>query len=412
MALAKTPGVYIGELSATPSSIAGVPTAVPAFIGYTEKAQAPGATASLLNLPTEIESMAGYQAIFGGSGAGGGGGATPILWESLRLFFGNGGESCFVVSVGDFADFATDLGQAGLEPDRMQSGLDAIGATAGPTLLLAPDALAMAATDYYLFATAMVQQAARLGDRFALLDLPGGGAATSTPASIHSAVANFRAGIDAIGDGRSYGASYFPWLEALIDGDKRVLPASPAIAGLYAWNDSVAGVWNAPANISVAMVERPTLAITNAEQADMNAPTDGLAVNAIRAFPDRGTLVWGARTLDGNSNDYRYIQVRRTLIYIEQSIKAEFQGLVFEPNVPSTWTTVTAMISSFLTGLWQQGGLTGATPSEAFSVSCGMGTTMTAEDVPAGRLRVKIALALIHPAEFIMLSIEQQLLTE
>jgi phage tail sheath protein FI len=411
MAVAKTPGVYINELPASSLSIAGVPTAVPAFIGYTEKAQTPGADGCLLGRPTEIASMADYQAMFGG-GAGAGEGSIPILWESLRLFFGNGGERCFIVPVGDFADFATDLGGAGLDPHRLQSGLDAIGATAGPTLLLAPDALAMAAADYYAFVAAMIEQAARLGDRLALLDLPGGGATNGTPASITAAVKDFRTGIAAISDGRSYGASYFPWLETVIDGNQRILPATPAIAGLYARNDSVAGVWNAPANLGVAMVEEPTLVITDAEQADMNVPTDGLAVNAIRNLPNLGTMVWGARTLDGNSNDYRYVPARRTLIYIEQSVKAALEPLAFEPNVPETWTTVTAMISSFLTSLWRQGGLVGDTPSAAFSVSCGMGNTMTADDVLAGRLRVTIALALIHPAEFIMLSVEQQLITE
>ena len=89
-------------------------------------------------------------------------------------------------------------------------------------------------------------------------------------------------------------------------------------------------------------------------------PIDGLAINAIRDFVGRGTLVWGARTLDGNSNDWRYIQVRRALIYIEQSVELALNKFVFEPNVAQTWVTVASMIGSFLRGVWQAGGLMGA----------------------------------------------------
>jgi phage tail sheath protein FI len=116
--------------------------------------------------------------------------------------------------------------------------------------------------------------------------------------------------------------------------------------------------------------------------------------------------VWGARALDGNSNDWRYVQVHRTLIYIEQSVELAHQKFVFEPNAPQTWVAVTSMIGSFLLRVWQAGGLMGASPAEAFSVQCGLGSTMTADDVQQGRMNV---LVMMRPAEFIELTFQQQM---
>lgn len=188
-----------------------------------------------------------------------------------------------------------------------------------------------------------------------------------------------------------------------------VLPPSAAMAGIYTRNDADRGVWNAPANVGLVSVIGPTIPISNTMQDDLNMPIDGLAINAIRDFVGRGTLVWGARTLDGNSNDWRYIQVRRALIYIEQSVELALNKFVFEPNVAQTWVTVTSMVGSFLRGLWQAGGLMGASPQEAFTVQCGLGSTMTADDVLAGRMIVQIKLSMVRPAEFIILTFRQQM---
>ena len=138
-------------------------------------------------------------------------------------------------------------------------------------------------------------------------------------------------------------------------------------------------------------------------------PMNGKAVNAIRTFVGRGTLVWGARTLDGNSNDWRYIQVRRTLIYIEQSVKVALDRFVFAANDGQTWVAVTSMISNFLQGLWSQGGLMGDKASDAFAVSCGLGSTMTPQDILDGYMVVQITLQMIHPAEFIELTFKQKM---
>jgi phage tail sheath protein FI len=135
----------------------------------------------------------------------------------------------------------------------------------------------------------------------------------------------------------------------------------------------------------------------------------GKSINAIRIFPGLGTLAWGARTLDGNSNDYKYINVRRTLIYIEQSIKEVTKAYVFAPNEATTWAKVEGIISHFLTEVWKQGGLAGPKPSDAFSVHVGLGTTMTSDDIKQGIMRVSAMVAVSHPAEFIILTIQQEM---
>lgn len=137
-------------------------------------------------------------------------------------------------------------------------------------------------------------------------------------------------------------------------------------------------------------------------------PLDGRAVNAIRTLPTRGLVVWGARTLDGNSDDWRYINVRRTLIMLEQSIKNAMLAYVFAPNVATTWVAVQNMISNFLTSQWQSGALAGAKAQDAFSVQIGLGSSMSGDDILNGYMRVSIRVALLHPAEFIGLTFQQQ----
>jgi phage tail sheath protein FI len=156
-------------------------------------------------------------------------------------------------------------------------------------------------------------------------------------------------------------------------------------------------------------VVQPSLKLNGDQQGPLNVPLNGKAVNVIREFVGRGPVVWGARTLDGNSNDWRYVQVRRTIVYVEQSIKAALNMFVFAPNTGTTWVAVTAMVSGFLTNLWQQGGLMGAKPDEAFSVQCGLGSTMTGIDVLEGYMIVQVTLQMIRPAEFIELTFKQKM---
>ena len=545
----KTPGVYVAELAAFPPSVVGVRTAVPVFVGYTEKATIAGKP--VLNKPIAITSLAAYEEVFGGGydavynlvvvpdpkgdnydfrvlnsdlsvpefvyynlvattriatspvvppPEGGGAeeaffaesaAAEPApdqprfnLYNSLRLFYANGGADCYVVSVGTYAE------SNGVETAPLMKGLAAASEQVGPTMVVVPDAVLLPAdnaeepwksTAFGLVARTMLAQASALQDRIAILDVYGTQYADSSDvpeATLDEVIRAFRGDVGE--DGLSYGAAYFPFLnttviplsdvsylnvdntnEALqqilrwenktlyggtarwvqVDKDiddiptatdvvrlnqnllaalpilktmelqvvakNDVLPPSGAMAGVYTRVDAASGVWNAPANVTLAAVEKPTLRLDNRQQEDMNVPVNGKAVDALRAFPGRGTVVWGARTLDGNSPDYRYVQVRRTLIYIEQSIKAALDPFVFAPNTGQTWATVVSMVSGFLTGLWSRGGLMGATPAEAFSVACGVGSTMTGTDVLDGYMIVQVTLALVRPAEFIELTFKQ-----
>jgi hypothetical protein len=199
-------------------------------------------------------------------------------------------------------------------------------------------------------------------------------------------------------------------LFSLIAESQSRLPPSGAMAGIFTTNDTSRGVWNAPANVGIASLVAPTVAVGDRQQDDLNSPTQGKAINAIRTFPTRGPLVWGARTLDSTSNDWRYIQVRRTMIYIEQSVKTALNAFVFAPNTASTWTTVASMIESFLHGVWAAGGLMGSSPAQAYGVRCGLGSTMTPDDVLNGNMIVQVVVQMVHPAEFIELVFKQQML--
>ena len=188
-----------------------------------------------------------------------------------------------------------------------------------------------------------------------------------------------------------------------------LMPPSAAMAGLYTMVDNTRGVWKAPANVSVAGVIKPAVEISHADQEDLNVTTQGKSINAIRSFIGEGALVWGARTLDGNSLDWRYISVRRTMIMLEESCRLAAKAMVFEPNVGNTWVTIKSMISNFLVGIWKRGGLAGAVPDDAFSVHVGLGETMSPEDILEGILRVTVLVAISRPAEFIEITFQQQM---
>ena len=187
------------------------------------------------------------------------------------------------------------------------------------------------------------------------------------------------------------------------------VPSSGVMAGIYARVDKNNGVWKAPANVSVNYVIKPTLAVTHDQQADLNVHTTGKSINAIRSFTGKGTLVWGGRTLAGNDNEWRYISVRRFFNMVEESVKKATEQFVFEGNDANTWVRLRAMIENFLILQWRAGALTGAKPEQAFFVRIGLGETMTADDILNGYMNVEIGMAVVRPAEFIVLKFSHKM---
>jgi phage tail sheath protein FI len=135
----------------------------------------------------------------------------------------------------------------------------------------------------------------------------------------------------------------------------------------------------------------------------MNVDSTGKAINALRSFSGKGFLVWGARTLAGNDNEWRYVSVRRFFNMVEESVKRATEPFVFEPNDANTWVKVKSMIENFLAVQWRTGALVGAKPEDAYYVRVGLGTTMIAQDILEGRMIVEIGMAVVRPAEFIIL---------
>jgi phage tail sheath protein FI len=222
-------------------------------------------------------------------------------------------------------------------------------------------------------------------------------------------------GVDLVGGNKldalkSTNTALYNQIKARLTSERVVLPPSAAVAGVYASVDRDRGVWKAPANVSVAAVIGPVTKITDDIQDGLNLDsTAGKSINAIRAFTGKGTLVWGARTLAGNDNEWRYVPVRRLFIMIEESARKATSFAVFEPNDMTTWLKVRGMIESFLYGLWERGALAGPTPAAAYYVNVGLGKTMTTQDILEGRMIVEIGVAAVRPAEFIILRFSHKL---
>ncbi|MEB4593410.1 phage tail sheath C-terminal domain-containing protein [Candidatus Thiothrix sp. Deng01] len=451
----KTPGVYIEEIPKFPPSIAPVETAIPAFIGYTQKAD--GQVAADLRLkPTRIASMVEYETRFGGpqpetgvtvavTGTKAVAALTEatrskhIMYYALQLFFAAGGGPCHIVSVGGYKAAVGDA----LVETELQAGLAALVKQEEPTLIVFPEAQNLAIADCKALYDAALLQCAELKNRFVIMDAHGDNISLADPsANLLTAIDNFRNnGVGA--NNLKYGAAYAPNLETVLDfsidetktsvaidggaavmldtlqaSSNRVyelakaairdmpckLPPAAAMAGVYAAVDNFRGVWKAPANVSLNAVIQPAIPMSNKDQESLNVDaTAGKSVNALRTFLGKGPLAWGARTLAGNDNEWRYVNVRRFFNFAEDSIKKATSQFVFEPNDANTWVKVQAMIENFLTTLWRQGALQGVKPEHAFYVAVGLGKTMTPQDILEGRLIVEVGMAAVRPAEFIVL---------
>jgi phage tail sheath protein FI len=200
-----------------------------------------------------------------------------------------------------------------------------------------------------------------------------------------------------------YAGFYYPWIYMIdpVTNNKKLVPAGGHIAGIYARSDTERGVHKAPANEVVRGAQELQFNLTKAEQDILNPK----GVNCIRAFPGRGIRVWGARTTSSDPL-WKYLNVRRLFLYVEESIEQGTQWVVFEPNNERLWARVKQSITQFLTTVWRDGALMGLTPDEAFFVKCDR-TTMTQDDIDNGRLIVMIGIAPVKPAEFVIFRIAQ-----
>ena len=474
----KTPGVYVEEISKLPPSVAAVETAIPAFIGYTQKAQK-HQVGDLADTPTRISSLMEFEYYFGTlvnesltitiddeitkNGIAFNLDSRKLIVKAdflknymhyhLQLYFANGGGPCYVVAAG--------RPKALLNKKDLKKGLDEIYNCDEPTLILFPDGVNLPrAIDLYSIYNDALTHANELKDRFVIMDI------SNNDLGGLSAIELFRNSITG-GEhtgGLKYGAAYYPMLlttipyryadntvkiihttitkeqgKADIKGkgefDKFklnntqlsgtaiyslikkeiteqtiILSPSSAVAGVYASTDRNRGVWKAPANASLSLVNAPSVSLTDNEQATLNIDTlEGKSINTIRYFAGKGTLVWGGRTLAGNDNEWRYISVRRFFNMVGESVKKGTMIFVFEPNDANTWVKVRAMVENFLILQWRSGALQGAKPEEAFFVHVGLGQTMTAQDILEGRMIIEIGMAAVRPAEFIILRIPHQM---
>ncbi len=503
MSAMKTPGVYIVEKSAFPNSVVEAATSIPAFIGITEMAQ--NGADSLRGIPWKITSMTEFNKYFGGApmpkftlsvgdvaasdseeflyctssteGEVALKVATPAvlftLYYNIVMFFANGGGTCYIVSVGDYA------GGEKISKTKVDAALKTLEKEQEVTMVVVPEAVTVP-EECKDIQQLVLKHCGEMMNRFAIFDVQPKSKSNET---VDEQIEAFQTNIGA--NYLSYGAAYYPFLNSSVlsdrdidgsilqwdeetsslasisgmspklaaycdecfkeinesseDADKamaaknsihsallqnwgdyklladkvkdslNLLPPSAAIAGLYTMVDNTRGVWKAPANVSVNFVNSPTESIDNAMQENLNMPMNGKAVNAIRTFLGEGIKVWGARTLDGNSQDWRYVNVRRTMLYLEESVKNASKAYVFEPNVSNTWVNIKSMIDSFLRGVWKRGGLAGSTPEEAFEVHVGLGDTMTANDILDGIMRITVLVAISRPAEFIEITFQQQM---
>jgi len=377
-----------------------------------------------------------------------------IMHSSIRNFYANGGGVCYVVSIGPYkANVGDALVLADFYNVGTGVGLEAAAKQPDVTLLVFPEGqnLPSAAIYYALQGDALAACGASQ-DRFCIFDLYDTGTAIKTSAELTTASTAYRTDLST--NAPNYGATYFPnlvtvyaydydatktkiihqvngasgtlndmmlsavstansaayntLLAALTNQFPVVLPPSPAMAGVYTSVDGSRGVWKAPANVALLDVTGTTFQVTDDLQANLNIDaTSGKSINAIRSFTGKGILVWGARTLDGNSNDFRYISVRRFYIMVEESVKLAAMQYVFEPNDGNTWVKVRAMIENYLTNLWRLGALAGSKPEQSFYVSVGLGQTMTFDDILNGKMIIEIGMAPVRPAEFIILRFTQ-----
>ncbi len=417
------PGVYVQEVSSGPRPITAVGTSTAAFLGIAPKRDARLGEAVL------VDNWTRFVTDFVGDATEG-----TDLSSAVYGFFTNGGSRCYVVNLGD---------DGSLEATAQQAG--------GLQLLEAVDEVAIvAAPGYHDVAsyTALQAhcQAPDQQDRVAILDPPpglghddidqlvvvaqqtssgstsgsssgpaSGSAAGSSSDSAESSGArpardsgSQRGGLRPPQSDGGYSAFYFPWLRIRcpISGTEISAPPSGHMAGIWARSDANRGVHKAPANEQVIGALALEYQVSRTEQGILNPGR----VNCIRFFPGEGIRVWGARTLADPASEWRYINVRRLTNMLKESITDGTRWMVFEPNSDQLWSEIRRDVGAFLTRVWQDGALVGATPDAAFFVKCDAETNPP-EVRDAGQVVAIIGIAPVKPAEFVVFKLMQSTVT-
>ncbi|WP_330333784.1 phage tail sheath subtilisin-like domain-containing protein [Streptomyces sp. NBC_00536] len=315
------------------------------------------------------------------------------LPESVYGFFANGGTSCYVLRL----DRGQDI-QAAVEGDAARrTGLAGLKSVPEVTMVAVPD-LWTGGTADALGGTVIGRVAghcASMGNRLALVEPPPGKSASTVKAFL-----DHLASPDT--DDAAFTTLYYPWLDVPgVDGTPRTVPPSGHIAGIWARTDAERGVFKAPANQNI----RGALTIPTLLTDDQHGELNNKGVNCLRVFPDRGLLVWGARTRS-TSRDWKYLNVRRLVSHLSDSIRQSSTWAVFEPNDDRLWATLRHSTTSFLTDQWRQGALLGRTPDEAFYVICDT-TNNTPTTIDDGKVICDIGIAPVRPAEFVHFTLTQ-----
>lgn len=361
------PGVYVEEVSFRSKSIEGVATSTAGFLG--------AAVCGPTHRPVRISSLAEFERTFGdGSQLTFQRLAAPVhnyLWHAVRAFFAQGGKRVFVQRV---------VGRGGEQPD----------ATAYRSALrkLESVEIALVAAPGGPVAHALAEHAERLQYRFALLDSVNGQSAEQAAAPGER--------VDS-----AHAALYYPWLRVHdpITGTEIALPPSGFVAGVYARSDRARGVHMSPAN---ELVKGPVgLAVGLSDREHEVLGSRG--IDSFRSLPSGELRLWGARTTSSDP-EWKYVNVRRYVSYLEHSIDRGTQWTVFEPNGDRLWADVRAAIEDFLMSERRRGALVGRKPEEAFFVSCDR-STMTQDDLDDGRLICVVGVAVVRPAEFVIFRI-------
>ena len=289
----------------------------------------------------------------------------------------------------------------GLTPVHYVQGIDSLKRNTSVNLLAVPDAVGskMQKADTQAIQTALVNHCQKLQDRFGILD--------SRPVTdrnnFNPDIVQQRSNLDS---DNGYAALYFPWIKIAspFDSTQILVPPSGHVAGVFANNDNTRGVFKAPANEPITMALDVELPLSDDDQGVLN----DVGINGIRQFPNQGIRIWGARTITPpDSTQWRYVNVRRLLIFIEKSIQEGTRFAVFEPNNLGLWGKVKRVVDDFLTGIWAAGALEGATPDKSFRVRIDESLNPPAS-IALGMLTVEITIFPAPPAEFVIFEVIQE----